>query len=289
MKQIKLNPVKTKFGEISVETLMFPRSEEDKIKIYDTDDRYLDCFTIQELLNSACEMETTLEEEYATRLKAFREEDNFEDLMHLLTTKCIMITKDDEAIIKEHHTQCWTNEKTHDYVNRIGTHYIVMQSNKEDIMLKNRLEAIANYTKHKEEKELEKQKRLLEEETMLKQTILNWSSRIQNLITTANSCLEHGIAIAHDSTRYCDYDHGHFITDSWAHRVGFEYRGDDNKITRIGKMGGGCEDYDVYTDGYVVYAQGSSKMYALRTIVSDFEEFESKFYAYVDSVCANNK
>lgn len=110
---IMLNPVKTKFGEISVETLMHPRSEEDRIKIYDSDDKYLDYFSVEELYDRACEMETTIEEEYATRIKAFREEDNFETLVSLLTTDCVGITD--------------IPQEDNEYVNRIGKYYILME------------------------------------------------------------------------------------------------------------------------------------------------------------------
>lgn len=113
MKQIVLNPVQTKFGIISIETLMNTRSEEDRIKIYDSDDRYLDYFSLEGLFDAAAEMETTVEEEYATRLKAFREEDNFETLVSLLTTNCIGITT--------------IPQEENDYINRIGNLYILMK------------------------------------------------------------------------------------------------------------------------------------------------------------------
>lgn len=110
---IMLNPVQTKFGAISIETLIHPRSEEDRIKIYDSDDRYLDYFSVEELYNRACEMETTIEEEYAARLRAFREEDNLETLVSLLTTDCVGITN--------------ISYEDNDYVNRIGSCYILMK------------------------------------------------------------------------------------------------------------------------------------------------------------------
>lgn len=110
---IMLNPVQTKFGAISVETLMYSRSEEDRIKIYDSDDRYLDYIPLQTLIDSACEMETTVEEEYAARLKAFRETDDIGTLVQLLTMDYISVT---DIPMEEN-----------DYVNRIGNHYILMK------------------------------------------------------------------------------------------------------------------------------------------------------------------
>lgn len=122
-KQITLNPVKTKFGMISIETLMYPRSEEDRIKIYDSDDKYFDYFSVETLCNSACEMETTIEEEYAARLKAFREADTFEDLVLLLTTDYIKTTDNPLELERELNTTVSDN----DYVNRIGNHYVLMK------------------------------------------------------------------------------------------------------------------------------------------------------------------
>ena len=120
---IMLNPVQTKFGLISVETLVCPRSEEERIKIYDSDDRYLDYFSLEELMNSAAEMETTVEEEYAARLRAFREETNFESLVHLLTTDYVKTTDNPFELERELNIEVAEN----DYVNRIGNHYILMK------------------------------------------------------------------------------------------------------------------------------------------------------------------
>lgn len=123
MEQIMLNPVQTKFGEISVETLMYPRSEIERIKIYDSDDKYLDYFTLEELANCAAEMETSIEEEYAARLRAFREEDNFETLVHLLTNDYVKTTDNPLELERELNIEVADN----DYVNRIGKHYILMR------------------------------------------------------------------------------------------------------------------------------------------------------------------
>lgn len=123
MKQIMLNPVQTKFGMIYVETLIHPRSEEERIKIYDSDNRYLDYFYVEELYDSACDMETTIEEEYAARLRAFREENNFENLVHLLTTDYVKATDNPFELERELNIEVSDN----DYVNRIGKHYILMK------------------------------------------------------------------------------------------------------------------------------------------------------------------
>lgn len=112
---IMLNPVQTKFGAISIETLICPRSEEDRIKIYDSDDCYLDYIPLQTLIDSACEMETTIEEEYATRLKSIRGANSIEELVQLLTADCESITKNKPTMVCD------------DYVNRIGEYYLIME------------------------------------------------------------------------------------------------------------------------------------------------------------------
>ncbi len=123
MEGIRLSPVQTKFGMIFIETLIYPRSETERIKIYDSDAIYLDYFLVEELDRCASEMETTIEEEYAARLRAFRKEDNFECLVHLLTTDYVKATDNPFELEREFNVEVADN----DYVNRIGKHYILMK------------------------------------------------------------------------------------------------------------------------------------------------------------------
>jgi hypothetical protein len=53
----------------------------------------------------------------------------------------------------------------------------------------------------------------------------------------------------------------------------------------MGKEGGGCCHFDVYTDGKTIMATGSDRLWALERFVEGFDKFESMFYAYVDKVC----
>ena len=123
MEGIRLSPVQTKFGMIFIETLIYPRSETERIKIYDSDAIYLDYFLVEELNRCASEMETTIEEEYAARLRAFREEDNFECLVHLLTTDYVKATDNPFELEREFNIEVADS----DYVNRIGKYYILMK------------------------------------------------------------------------------------------------------------------------------------------------------------------
>lgn len=149
-----------------------------------------------------------------------------------------------------------------------------------------RIENIANFAQRRDEAVSAKKKQAEDREEFLKQTILGWSDRIQQLIDTANACVKHGIKFWNDSANYRDYDGRHFVTDGWCHILGFEFnRHNPSSITRIGKAGGGACHYDVFTDGKTIHATGEDRLWALEKFVETFDEFETKFYAYVDKIC----
>ena len=133
MKQIMLNQVQTKFGLISIETLTYPREEEDRIKVYDSDDRYLDYFYVEQLYESACEMKTTLEEEYATRLRQIRNAETIDDLIATITADAVDWSDNPlvfAKILDIHHEdkeELFHKIVDNDYINRIGNYYILME------------------------------------------------------------------------------------------------------------------------------------------------------------------
>jgi hypothetical protein len=157
---------------------------------------------------------------------------------------------------------------------------------KEDLNMNNRINAIAEFAQKRDMEIANKKKQAEDREEFLKQTILGWSERIQQLIETANACLEYGIKFWHDSASDRNYDHNYFVTDGCSHILGFECnRFHPAQITRIGKEGGGCCYYDVFTDGKTIEATGDDRLWALEKFVGNFDEFETKFYAYVDKIC----
>lgn len=151
----------------------------------------------------------------------------------------------------------------------------------------NRIGSIKNFAENRDREIAEKERMRLNRIEELKQIILSYGDRIINLIDTANACVENGIKIYYDSPNYCNYDHNHFVTDGWCHQLGFDFNYHcPSKITRIGKRGGGCCDFNVFTDGRVVTTNGGADtLRALENFVAKFDEFESKFYAYVDKIC----
>lgn len=156
----------------------------------------------------------------------------------------------------------------------------------EDNNMNDRINAITAFAQRRDIEIANKKKQAEDREEFLKQTILGWSDRIQQLIDTANACVKNGIKFYHNGTSGCNYDGNHFITDAWCHILGFEFnKCHPTTITRIGKMGGGACDFDIYTDGKTITATGGSRLWALEQFVDSFDEFESKFYAYVDKIC----
>ena len=86
-----------------------------------------------------------------------------------------------------------------------------------------RLDNIAGFAQKRDAEVAAKTKQKEEREEFLKDTILGWHDRIQELIDTANACVKHGIPISHDTISGRDYDHKYFITDGCSHILGFEF------------------------------------------------------------------
>lgn len=171
-------------------------------------------------------------------------------------------------------------------VNHLAWYDIETDIKEGDANMNKRLNAIAMFAEKRDAEIEAKKKQAENREEFLKQTILGWSDRIQELIDTANACLNHGIKFWHNSPNNCNYDGNHFITDGWCHILGFELNPHrPSTITRIGKEGGGSCHFDVYTDGKTVVATGDDRLWALKKFVETFDEFETKFYAYVDKIC----
>ena len=133
MKNITLHQIKTNLGFIYVEPLVGTREEEDRVKIFDSDTNYIDYIPVETLLMSAAEQSITVEEEYAIRLKAFREVETIKDLMDLISQNWISIV-DNPFELEDKLDIKYTDEKralheilNNDCVNKIGQHYILME------------------------------------------------------------------------------------------------------------------------------------------------------------------
>ena len=126
--------------------------------------------------------------------------------------------------------------------------------------------------------------------------------RIDELLVTANACLEAGVEInAYSRSVYRDldkYEAGTFVTNGISHRVGFvqnwpSYDKSSHVFTELGiNNGGACGPYDFRTDGVNVYSVHENNkqdrvlpaINDLEHFLRDFDKFECAFYAYVDKM-----
>lgn len=166
----------------------------------------------------------------------------------------------------------------------------------------NRINNIKAYAKRKEAKEVFELKKEQSQIDMYVKRIKNLKSRIAELISTANACLENGIEINKEYTKmdsyYDKWELGTFCTNCITHKIGFVWQYKDNKfINRIETMGidGGGANGEHYlrTDGnFVVSRIGGGyndscqklNLYQLIQFVETFDDFETAFYKYVDEI-----
>lgn len=143
-----------------------------------------------------------------------------------------------------------------------------------------RLKSLENYASEKGMEEKRKIERERQEEIAMIKNIKSLKPRIDDLLIVANSCLSKGISIENREWNYMDYKHGNFVSDAVTHHLGFSiHRG--KAIHYLEIRGGGYDNYNLKTDGYIVGVQGE-KLYVLKRFLNEFDKFESEFYAYVD-------
>jgi hypothetical protein len=124
--------------------------------------------------------------------------------------------------------------------------------------------------------------------------------RIEELILTANACLENGIEINTTQKEFCSFldtwECGTFCTNCITHKIGFVWQYKDNqfinKIETMGVNGGGANgEHYLRTNGNFVISRAGRgyddkckepDIFQLKTFVKDFDAFETAFYAYID-------
>lgn len=127
------NEVKTKFGSLFVEPLIGVREEVDRIKIFDSNKKYMDYFDVEHLQNCANEMGYSLNQEYSSRINNFIIANTIEDLTFLIYSyEDFKTTKNwEEAAefleldFKDPYRTAIELEQN-EYVNKVGDYYIVL-------------------------------------------------------------------------------------------------------------------------------------------------------------------
>ena len=130
--RIPLRRIQTNFGTIFIEELYSKRGEEERIKIFDSNEKYMDYFDVEHLQNCADEMKYSLKWEYNTRIQNFIKAEYIEDLAQLIysTMHASFITKnwkEGAEFLGIDYNHCNLSEfKNNEYVNQIGDYYIIL-------------------------------------------------------------------------------------------------------------------------------------------------------------------
>lgn len=147
-----------------------------------------------------------------------------------------------------------------------------------------RVDNIKRYAERREQAKIDSEnlsaKRIEEYKTKIKEL----KPRIDELLAVGNACRENGIPLTGSSFGgHEGYDTHHFISNGWSHVTGFISEGPGKPFTRIGKVGGGACDWNLKTDGNAIFVDGKIE-YVLKMFLDEFDEFEAKFYEYVDDI-----
>lgn len=170
-----------------------------------------------------------------------------------------------------------------------------------------RIDDIKRYAMARDEKIKADEIRKLQEKGEYIEKIKALGPRIKELIDVANACLDNGIEINGQGRGHSQYsnewENKTFCTNCITHKIGFVWQCKDgifiNRIEEMGINGGGaCGEHYLRTNGdYVVSRSGYGDKaryrelneHQLKQFVNRFDEFESAFYKYIDSLLPSVK
>lgn len=124
-----MKEIKTKFGTIYIEEGAFDhhkpwqREEEDKVKIFDSNKRYLDYFSVDTLEENASFYDIKPQELLDRYANLFAHIKNIKRFLEILLINYDFITKDRSEVIKYLRD---FNIEENERVNKIGDYYIVI-------------------------------------------------------------------------------------------------------------------------------------------------------------------
>ena len=110
--------------------------------------------------------------------------------------------------------------------------------------------------------------------------------RVKYLLDLANECITNDVEIGQIMsknwrTNYHE-ESNYFLTDGWAHHLGFYLQGGD--AVAIGKEGGGACHYHVAITEDETIVDGEDGFETLKYILDKFDSFEKRFLDYIDSL-----
>ena len=130
-----LQPVETKLGIIYVEMFDDSREESDRIKVFDSEKRYLDYISVDMLENCSNFSGKTIEEKFKAYIDDVQLFKTIEDLLFFFNVNYEFLSTDWKEVVQYMKTfsidECDSEEKllTNEWINKIGKYYIVVSEN----------------------------------------------------------------------------------------------------------------------------------------------------------------
>ena len=127
-----LQAIETKFGAIYIEELNSEREDVDKIKMFDSEKRYLDYIATEFIMDRSDVFGDTIEEELNSYIGEMKECETIEELTQYIGINYELITDDWEETASYMKPFCideYNSEDellTNEWINKIGSYYIVV-------------------------------------------------------------------------------------------------------------------------------------------------------------------
>lgn len=128
-----LLPIKTSYGTLYIEDLNAQREEEERVKLFDSDKRYLDYFDVDFLQHCAKIANKSSTEILNGYINTIKKCNSVEELCDYLLIKPFIITTSLEELLNSLNEMCSVNDYcsegdalTNEYVNKIGNTYILV-------------------------------------------------------------------------------------------------------------------------------------------------------------------
>ena len=127
-----LQAIETKFGTIYIEELNSEREEAERIKIFDSEKRYIDYIETEFIMDRADVFGDTTEEELNSYIRTMKECETIEELVQYIGINYELITDDWEEAASYMRPFCideYNSEDellTNEWINKIGNYYIVV-------------------------------------------------------------------------------------------------------------------------------------------------------------------
>lgn len=122
--------IKTKFGILYVENFDDSREESERIKVFDSLERYFDYIDVESLYNRADAYQHTVHEELTSIFEEWKKCNSINELMRSVGVKYELITEnwEEAALCVDEHT---SEEELlgNEWINKIGNYYIVISEN----------------------------------------------------------------------------------------------------------------------------------------------------------------